>query len=554
MQLSSFPRQRAIWLTMAIAATGVSAPAVSGEPSATKKPWGEYVARCLDTLVEHGTDKYGPEKTPLMMAVLDVHSLESPENPDPLGSMVRLEGRIHRRGERGSNLWYDQPLITTMYEVSQRTGESRYAKAADNYIGYYLKHCHKPNGMLVWGTHIHWDCYRERAAGDGDGAGPHEILIHRAMWEEMYRLDPEMVRREIDLIWENHIHDKKTGNHNRHDDGKVGFDFPFASGTFIQAFAFMHSVTPGDTEYLRRAKLVTDWHWKQRHPETNLAAFEPGNLLLGRPEYRFYGTTFASAVTGPHAARLLDSHHLTADKHFRDVAVAYLTAYNQYGWLEEAQTFVGMVNLDGTITTLKDVPHSHRSQLAGQGKEPDPEYSVPPVGPVDVWPTTMFPLDFPLMTAQSALYAYESTPEEGAPGKAELLEMARRWAKVIEADLPAHTGRTFRHTLIAAMPELQETGGTYAQNYGRAISFFVHLYRATGDQHYLGVAQRIAADAVDKLYVETEVTDASGETRTWGIFRGHPAKPYYEAADGVGLLLYALLELDQPDLPSRSAL
>ena len=30
-----------------------------------------------------------------------------------------------------------------------------------------------------------------------------------------------------------------------------------------------------------------------------------------------------------------------------------------------------------------------------------------------------------------------------------------------------------------------------------------------------------------------------------GLFRGHPAKPYYEAMDGVGYLLYALLELDQ---------
>jgi hypothetical protein len=29
-----------------------------------------------------------------------------------------------------------------------------------------------------------------------------------------------------------------------------------------------------------------------------------------------------------------------------------------------------------------------------------------------------------------------------------------------------------------------------------------------------------------------------------GLFRGHPAKPYYEAMDGVGYLMYALLELD----------
>jgi hypothetical protein len=30
-----------------------------------------------------------------------------------------------------------------------------------------------------------------------------------------------------------------------------------------------------------------------------------------------------------------------------------------------------------------------------------------------------------------------------------------------------------------------------------------------------------------------------------GLFRGHPAKPYYEATDGVGQLLYALLQLDR---------
>lgn len=527
--------------------------AMAGDHDSIKKPWGEYVTATLDTLIEQGTDRYGEKHTPLIMAVLDVHSLESPVKPEQLGSQVRLEGRIHRRGERGSNLWYDQPLLATLYDASKRSGNQRYAKAADAYLDYYLAHCHKANSMLVWGTHIHWDCYRERAGGDGNGTGPHEILINRGMWEAMHRVNPEVVEREIELIWKNHIHNKETGNHNRHDDGKVGFDFPFSAGTFIQAFSFLHSVTPGDTEYLRRAKLVTDWHWNQRHPETNLAAFEPGNLLLGKPQYVFYGTTFVSAVTGPHAARLLDSYHLTGDDHFRDVATAYLQAYNNYGWLEEAQTFVGMIKLDGTITTFEDVPSSHHSQLAGQAKEPDPEYSVPPIGPVDVWPTTMFPLDFPLMTAQSALYAYESADEDSAT-RGELLEMARRWAKVIEADLPPGPGKTFRHTLTSAMPKLRETGGTYAQNYGRAISFFVHLYRATREQHYLDVAEQIAAEAVEKLYVETTLTTEAGESKVYGIFRGHPAKPYYEAADGVGLLLYALLELDQPDHPLRSPL
>ncbi len=38
-----------------------------------------------------------------------------------------------------------------------------------------------------------------------------------------------------------------------------------------------------------------------------------------------------------------------------------------------------------------------------------------------------------------------------------------------------------------------------------------------------------------------------------GLFRGHPAKPYYEAMDGVGYLLYALLQLDQIQKDPKAA-
>jgi hypothetical protein len=74
--------------------------------------------------------------------------------------------------------------------------------------------------------------------------------------------------------------------------------------------------------------------------------------------------------------------------------------------------------------------------------------------------------------------------------------------------------------------------GTYAGKYGRTISFFLHLYVVTGERRYLDDARKFADTAIEKLYYK-------------GLFRGHPAKPYYEAMDGVGYLLYALLELDQ---------
>ncbi|MDP7347903.1 MAG: hypothetical protein QF735_06710, partial [Phycisphaeraceae bacterium] len=53
------------------------------------------------------------------------------DTPDRLDAIVRLEGRIHRRAERGSNLWYDQGLINAMRRLSDLTGEAKYSRAAD---------------------------------------------------------------------------------------------------------------------------------------------------------------------------------------------------------------------------------------------------------------------------------------------------------------------------------------------------------------------------------------------------------------------------------------
>jgi hypothetical protein len=73
------------------------------------------------------------------------------------------------------------------------------------------------------------------------------------------------------------------------------------------------------------------------------------------------------------------------------------------------------------------------------------------------------------------------------------------------------------------------------------VSFLVHLYVLTGQPRYLRLALGTADDAIARLFRN-------------GLFCGHPAKPYYEAVDGVGYLLYALLELDQVVNQPASAL
>ena len=82
----------------------------------------------------------------------------------------------------------------------------------------------------------------------------------------------------------------------------------------------------------------------------------------------------------------------------------------------------------------------------------------------------------------------------------------------------------------AAMPDLDVNGDSNAENYGRAISFFLRLHSVTKDAADLATAIETADQAMARFYEN-------------GWFKGHPRKPYYETADNVGYLLYALLEL-----------
>jgi hypothetical protein len=470
--------------------------------------WREYVRTCLDTLIAYGTDRYGPVQTAMLMAVIDVNTLTAPQSPPLYDDEIRTEGRpTHGRWSAGgSNLWLDMATVRAMYRMSQLTGDAKYSQAADAYIAAEFERAVKPNGLLYWGSHSYYNGYTDTYAGDG----MHEILILHPEWGEMYRVNPAAVKREIDGIWEWHIVNKQTGQHNRHDDGNYGCDFAFSGGSFALAFSFMYSVTH-DASYLDKARLVADWHWQHRDPVTQLVPDAPG--VGGRYDSMY---CFTSA-TGPHCSQLLRCYELTGDTHFRDIANTYIKAYDRYGWDTAAHNYWAMLGLDG-------VP------FPDQPKGPGYDIFIPG-GYVDVWRTIMFSYEFPVEAAETALYAYELSGTTPATRDPQLLAIARHWAEVIEKNLPPYLGRRWKAEIEAAMPTVKTAGGTYAENYGRTISFYVNLYHATGEIRYLRVARSTAREAIEKLFVN-------------GLFKGHPAKPHYQSNDGVGLLLHALLQLD----------
>ncbi|MFW6170867.1 MAG: hypothetical protein ACODAD_10290 [Planctomycetota bacterium] len=479
------------WMVMEGAGEGTAA-----EP---RRPYADYVRASLDVLIEHGTDRYGDIQSPVLMNILDVRSRECPENPKPLDEAFRVTRR-ERRGPAGGNLWLDQETIRAMYALARRSGDARYAEFADKSLGYYMDNLVDAKGLFWWGWHRHWDAYRDEMTGHANNH--HEIHVHRAAWPELWAVDSQAVIREIEAIWKWHVIDKATGEVNRHGDGKRGCDFAMSAGEMLRAFAFLYYKTD-QPRWLDRARLLADYYWQRRHPETNLIPNRPN---AGRN--RFDGSHFDTSVAGLYCRCLLDAFEWTDEPAFRDQAVTYLKAYARYGYDTGTGEYWGSLRLDGS-----PVPGP---RVRGGYAQYEPR------GHIDPWQPYVAGYEHPLDTAVTYALAAEMTDEVA------LVEAARRWADFLERELPAGPCKT--GTWYDEYARNQAEHGAYADHYGKTIVFFRAMRRLTGEPRYGQLARRVADDAVTKLYHN-------------GLFRGHPAKPYYESIDGVGTLLMALFEL-----------
>ena len=71
----------------------------------------------------------------------------------------------------------------------------------------------------------------------------------------------------------------------------------------------------------------------------------------------------------------------------------------------------------------------------------------------------------------------------------------------------------------------------YAEHYGLCLDYLATAKRVLGPAAVGDLESRVAADAVEQLYVGP-------------MFRGHMREDRYDAVDGVGYLLNALLRLE----------
>lgn len=473
------------------------------EDAATKlSPYSRHVRACLDTLMEHGTDTYGEIHTPMLVSILDTRTLHCPRDPAALDEAFRVTRRA-RRNPAAADLEVDQALLKTMVLFSAFTGNPEYAECARRYAGYVMAHLVDDKGFFWWGWHRRYDVYEDTTQGhNGDH---HELhAIHEINWDHLWSINPEAVGREIEAIWQWHVIDKQTGEINRHGDGRRGCDFSMSAGAFIEAFAFMYDET-GDEKWLARALLLANYYWDRRNPETDLFPERPN-----AGKQRFDGSSFVTAIPGLFCHSLLKAWRLSEEETFREQAVAYLKAYAKHGYDSETGKFWGALHLDGT-----SVPGP---------RTPDGYAQYEPRGHLELWEPYVAGYQYPIYTAQAYAYGYQLT------GEARLLTAAKRFATWIDRAPPGSSEgneRSWYYPYVSG-PGKQ---GAHAGKYGRSISFFLNLFLVTGNHAHLDSARRLADIAVEKLWHNS-------------LFRGHPAKPYYESIDGVGYLLYALLQLD----------
>lgn len=467
----------------------------------TEKTYLTYVRECLDLLMTHGTDIYGPQHTPILVSILDVESRTSPADPLELDEAWRVIRR-ERRNPAGANLLSDNAMLRTMLDMSLATGEASYAAFANQYADYYLHNLVDSLGLIWWGWHRHYDVFKDKM--DGHQGNHHEIhAINCINWEHLWQINHQAVEKEIEALWQWHVIDKQTGEINRHADGMRGCDFSMSSGALIEAFSFLYIKT-NKRIWLDRAKLLADYYWERRNPQSDLFPERPNAGME-----RFDGSSFVTSIPGCYCHSLLKAYEITGEPAFKNQAVDILMAYARYGYDENAGKFWGALRLDGT-------PLSGPRLL-----EDYAQYE--PRGHLDLWEPYAAGYQYAIYTAQAYAYAYQICQEPL------FLTTAERFAIWIK-NCPPGSPETAQ-TWYREYNERFGHQGTYAGKYGRTISFYIHLFIITGEYQYLEEAKTMADTAIGKLYHK-------------GLFRGHPAKPYYEAMDGVGYLMYALLELD----------
>ena len=116
------------------------------------------------------------------------------------------------------NVGYQQYWLRTLVSLSAATGNQRYAKKAEESLGFFLAQMpHPQSGLLPWGGHIYYNLSTREVVGY-----QHELKAIFPFYELMWRVNPNATRQFIESFFNAHIENWDTMVFNRH-----GYRGPF---------------------------------------------------------------------------------------------------------------------------------------------------------------------------------------------------------------------------------------------------------------------------------------------------------------------------------------
>ena len=253
--------------------------------------------------------------------------------PDPIPGQ-----RNSDRAPGGSNLMHDEPLLRTMYELSE-WGRSAYGAAADRYLDRWVRDCtDTATGLFPWGEHAYWDLTTE-TVGNGyridrpDHDRPtHDHLRAAPQWllQAIHRRDPAALHNfagGLRFHWNDperpeYIRHAYICERDRYPTSDRACDFPRHGGQYIVDWSFAYAAEPHG-EYLRQIRKMLDYWWTRRF-ETDLLPLES----RGNNDNPSHGQTVALAASLREAAAMLDGTDCGPDlpATMRERADAYLAA------------------------------------------------------------------------------------------------------------------------------------------------------------------------------------------------------------------------------------
>lgn len=438
----------------------------------------------LVKLIEKGTDVYGPVKTPMWMASLDTRTGLYPED-----AKARAGQRVYRdiAAPRGSTIYWDQPQMAAAHAMARIASSPRFARAADDYVRSFLEHGIDEHGLFEWGNHRYYDAFTDKVVRFQ--GGPHEMRPVIPAWELFWRVSPAVTERQIRQSGLRHLFDPETGGFNRHDDQKPGCAFLESGGILIESLCWLHQ-RKKDRALLDLALKMARYSYSHRGSETG--------LLENNPTVTRWDKHVCTTEVGMWAGSLLRAFDLSGVAEFRDLADSATTAWLKHGYDSKARRYYGQVRVkDGTPV------------LTGKTSMEIDDYF--PADHADIWNARFPTHDYPMAFAETCLDFYRRTK---APRYREAVE---RWVDVVKLSPAPKTAKDGR--------------GAYAELFGRAIHFLTGAGQALGNAAYTALATKLADESLATLFAH-------------GMFRSHAGEDRYDAVDGVGYLLLALIYLE----------